>query len=850
MKNRTARFLIISILCIFCILIIVFSYMTYLMNKRGAEAIGRLGGLYMAGMSEQAATHFGTTIELRLSQVNALVDSVPPNANFNKDTSRILLNNNARARGFDHLALCKKDGTFEMLYGSRMSVNDADSFLLSLGRGEEKMAVGVDEAGKNLMLMGVPAAYPLEEGGESVALVAALPVSYISETLKIDTDNVDIYYFIIDPAGEIILSDTEIEDVNYFSRVRDRYDSVTGLGKEEYISKFKDAMKNGENYTVEFSIEGERRYLYATSLSFSDWYLILFLPYGQLDLTVNALNRSWTLAAVIGCLLILISLFIVFFFYFRLTRKHVKELEEARKIAEYASKAKSEFLSNMSHDIRTPMNGIVGMTAIASANIDNTQQVQNCLKKIDLSSRHLLGLINDILDMSKIESGKLELHIEEVSLREILQGVINIVHSQANAKRQRFDVYVYDVPCEHVFCDSLRLSQILLNLLGNAIKFTPEEGSVSVFCHEEPSPKGADQIRVHFYVKDNGIGMSKEFQKKIFDAFAREDSGRVQKTEGSGLGMAITKYIIDALHGSIEVKSESNRGSTFHVTLDLKKGSEKQELSLSPMQALVAIEDERLRESLIRTLGTLGCRAVGSSDRECAFRTAQEADAEGVQFGVILLDSDLKGAADAAFVSSLRKIHGESLILYLVSSDRTDYDDLCRSSGADGCLVKPLFRSNLYAGIKNYCERDPDDEKKVMQSVSFEGKRILLAEDNDLNREIAEELLSEIGLSIEHAENGQICAEKFAQSPVGYFDAILMDIRMPVMNGYEATEAIRQMDRPDAETIPIIAMSADAFSEDVQRCLDCGMNAHTAKPIDMDVVSRILMKFIGGKESS
>ena len=850
MKNKTARFLVVSLVAISVLCVLVFSYLAVQMNKRGAKAIGELGAIYMAGMSEQAATHFGTTIELRLSQVGALVDSVPPGTTRDDASMRVVLSYSARARGFDHLALCRQDGSFEMLYGSQMTAGGSEEFLASLTNGEEMMAAGVDDTGEELILMGVPAAYSLEDGGESVALVAALPVSYISDTLSLNTDNAMIYYFIIDQDGEFIVRDSDVTDENYFQRVRDRYDSVGSMSGEQYLAELKEIMAEGKSFSGEFTIEGERRYLYCASLPYSGWYLMLFMPYGQLDRTVNALGRSWGWAAIIGCGVILLALLAIFSWYLHLTRRHVRDLEEARQAAEHANRAKSEFLSNMSHDIRTPMNGIVGMTAIASANLDNIQQVQSCLKKISLSSKHLLGLINDILDMSKIESGKLTLHMEQISLQETMQNIVNIVQPQINAKKQRFDVYIYDIPNEHVYCDSVRLNQVLLNLVGNAIKFTPEEGSIHVACYEEPSSKGENWVRVHIRVKDTGIGMTPEFRARIFDSFSREDDRRVQKTEGSGLGMAITKYIIDAMQGTIEVESEPDRGTEFHVILDLEKAlTQEQDMTLPPWEVLVVDDDELLCESTAATLRSIGCRCEWVLDGEGAVAKAVERHEQGRDYRVILLDWRMPGMDGLETARSIRAAcGGESTMLLITAADWSDLEEQAKGAGIVGAIAKPLFRSTLYYALMSWCAHEtPREIREESRSTTLAGKRVLLAEDNDLNWEIAEELLSELGLTIVRAENGRVCADMFRDSPEGWYDAILMDIRMPVMTGYEATEAIRAMNRADARTVPIIAMSADAFSEDVKRCLDCGMNAHAAKPIDVDEIVRLLEKYIREK---
>ncbi len=851
LKNKTTRFLIISLVCISLFCIIDFTYLAFRMRDSGADAIGEIGAIYMAGMSEQAAAHFGTTIELRLSQVEALVDSVPPDG---KDRSAVMvaLSYNARARGFDHLALLSRDGTFEMLYGSDMATDDtAEQFTASLLGGEEKMTTGHDVNGNELVLMGIPAGYPMEDGSDSAALVAALPASYISDTLSLDADSDMIYYFIIDREGRFIIRDDEITDADYFERVRNRYDSVSGMSGEEYLVELEHAMSEGRSFTSEFTIEGERRYLYGVSLPYSEWYLMLFMPYGRLDTAVNSLSNEWGWATLFSCSLILVGLLGIFLRYLALTRKHVRELEEARRAAEDANRAKSEFLSNMSHDIRTPMNGIVGMTAIASANLDDIDQVKSCLSKINLSSRHLLGLINDILDMSKIESGKLTLHMADMSLGDAVRSVVNIVSPQINAKGQHFDVYVYDIHREHVLCDSVRLNQILLNLLGNAVKFTPDGGSITVACYEDPVAPSDSTVRLHIRVRDTGIGMSKEFQSRIFDSFSREDNLRVQKTEGSGLGMAITKYIVDAMHGTITVDSELGVGTEFHVTLELGVVPSNDGTALPPCRVLIADGDEVLCENAASSVGSFGCHAEYALTAADAAEKAKKAADANDAFRVIIVNASLPGAGDDCGI--IRELHAaspDSSVLLLLPVDRSEPGEEALDAGIAGTVQKPLFRSVLYCAIRDCIMPDGGAPVKASPNVLI-GRRVLLAEDNDLNWEIASELLSEAGIISERAENGRVCTDMFTSSAPGTYDAILMDIRMPVMNGYEATEAIRASSHPEAKTVPIIAMSADAFSDDVKHCLESGMNAHAAKPIDMDEIVSLLSRYIldndGGK---
>ena len=614
---------------------------------------------------------------------------------------------------------------------------------------------------------------------------------------------------------------------------------------EQFITELQAAMAKEEDYSAMFKIDGEYRQMYCSALPASSWYLLTFLPYGTLNETIETQGEQSLILFLGSCGVILLLLLLVFLKYFRMNQMQLVELEEARLSAEEANRSKSEFLSNMSHDIRTPMNAIVGMTTIALANIDNKERVRDSLKKIVLSSKHLLGLINDVLDMSKIESGKMTLNVELVFLREIMDSIVSIVQPQMKAKKQKFNVFIYDITSENVLCDSVRLNQILLNLLSNSIKFTPEGGEIEVSLREKESPKGAEFVRILLQVKDTGIGMSEEFQEHIFDSFTREDNKRVQKTEGTGLGMAITKYIVDAMDGEIKVTSTQGVGTTFDVTLDFERTTEHEEDMILPdFMMLVVDDDQQLCESTTVSLKSIGIRADWTLDGESAIRMVKQHHNIHNDYHVILLDWKLPGMDGIQTAREMRKQLGKDVPILLISAyDCSEIEEEAREAGISGFLSKPLFKSTLYYGLKPFIDNVASESMPEKEEVSFIGKRLLVAEDNELNWEIASELLKELGLELDWAENGQICVDKFQASPAGYYDAILMDIRMPVKDGYQATEMIRDMDRPDAH-IPIIAMTADAFSEDMQRCLDYGMNAHTAKPIDMREVTRILSKYL------
>ena len=526
-------------------------------------------------------------------------------------------------------------------------------------------------------------------------------------------------------------------------------------------------------------------------------------------------------------------------------RKTQDNLAEALAMAQVANKAKSAFLGNVSHDIRTPMNAIIGMTEIALRNIQDMMRVEDCLKKVRLSSKHLLGLINDVLDMSKIESGKMTLSMDQVSLKEVVEGIVSIVQPQVKAKRQKFDVHIENIVTENVCCDSVRLNQVLLNLLSNATKYTPEEGSIQLSMFEEDSPKGENYVRTHVKVKDNGIGMSPEFLKQIYESYSRADGTRVHKTEGAGLGMAITKYIIDAMGGTIEVQSELDKGTEFHIALDLEKATVTDlDMVLPPWNVLVVDDDELLCQTAADSLKSIGVKAEWTLSGEKAIQMAMEHHHARNDFQIILLDWKLPGMDGFQVAKELRRNLGDEIPILLISAyDWSEFESEARNAGISGFISKPLFKSTLFYGLRQYMGVNESNDEVSEQDLDLSGRRILLAEDNELNWEIASELLSDLGVQLEWAEDGQICLDKFLDSPEGYYDAILMDIRMPIMTGYESTQAIRALNRSDASSIPIIAMTADAFSEDIQRCLSCGMNAHIAKPIAVSELARLLKKF-------
>lgn len=526
-------------------------------------------------------------------------------------------------------------------------------------------------------------------------------------------------------------------------------------------------------------------------------------------------------------------------------------LSDALEAAKRASSAKSDFLSKMSHDIRTPMNAIIGMTAIAAAHVNEPEKIQDALGKITASSRHLLGLINEVLDMSKIESGNISLNEEEFNICELIQSILTIIQPQVKAHKHELSVHINDVPHEDVIGDSLRLEQVILNILSNAIKYTPDGGKISLTVSEKPSstPKAS---RYELVFEDNGIGMTKEYLEHIFEPFTRAEDLRTSKIQGTGLGMPITQNIVRMMNGSIAVESEVGKGSKFTVNIFLKlqKSINVDVSELADLSVLVVDDDQDACNTICCLIDEIGMKCKGyNSGMEAVEAVKEKLDADDY-FHAAIIDWKMPGMDGLETAKRIKKLTDNKLPVIILSAyDWSEIEDDARQAGVDAFLNKPIYKSglvNLFKRIKSgeAIEELGKSELKVIENSDYSDKRVLLVEDNELNLEIASEILQMTGIKVETAANGEIAVDKFSQSQPGYYDIILMDIQMPVMNGYDASKAIRKLKNADARRVPIIAMTANAFTEDIQNAKKAGMNEHLAKPIDFNKLSEVLNKYL------
>ena len=629
---------------------------------------------------------------------------------------------------------------------------------------------------------------------------------------------------IIDASGDYIIKGHSFKNSSFFEFYRS-YNETSSASAQELFAKI---TSSTGSVTLLNSRSEECILAYTQVAAAGGWTLLSLMPIK--DLNVN--TENWLLIGVVSA-----GLLALFVFDLAVILSFNKRLQASAKEAEAANRAKTDFLSTMSHDIRTPMNAIIGLTAIAEKNLGDTEAVGENLRKISLASNHLLTLINDILDISKVESGKLNLSPLTFSIVETVENLVNLAQPMVKEKNIDFNFRISRIEKEYLYADQLRLNQIYINILSNAIKYTEPGGCVSVDMLEEESRKPGC-VQLTYVVADSGIGMTPEFMATMYQPFSRQTDSRVNSIQGTGLGLAITKQMVDLMEGTINCQSEQGKGTTFTIVMDLPVADrQREEMMLEPMDVLIVDDDELLLETAAETLESLGVTADRAGSGLEALRMIKDRHEAGQDYRVAILDWKMP---DIDGIETIRRIRSEvgsdTAILLASAYDWSDIEDKAKEAGANGFVVKPLFRSKLYDKINSILGTEVKSVEPENDYSDLQGMSILIAEDNDINWEIISAMLSMFGITTERAENGRICVEKMKQAEKGSYALIFMDIQMPEMNGLDATRNIRKLDDPWASSIPIIAMTADAFSENVTECMNAGMNGHIAKPIDIKLV--------------
>ena len=642
---------------------------------------------------------------------------------------------------------------------------------------------------------------------------------------------------LIDANGDYIIKGPSFKNSSFFEFYRS-YNTANSASAQEL---FHQITSQTGSFTM-MNSRGEESILAYTPVAATEgWTLLSLMP--AKDLSVK--TENWLLIGFVSAGLLILFVFdLAVMLYFN------KKLQMAATEAAAASRAKTEFLSTMSHDIRTPMNAIIGLTLLAEKNLDDKESVGEFLRKITMASNHLLTLINDILDISKVESGKLNLSPLTFSIVETVENLVNLSQPMIKEKNIGFNFRVSQMDIEYLYADQLRLNQICINILSNAIKYTEPGGHVSVDMREEKSEKPGC-VRLTYRVSDTGIGMSPEFMAQMYQPFSRQTDSRVNSIQGTGLGLAITKQMVDLMGGVIDCQSEQGKGTTFTVVLDLPVADrQRDDMMLDPMDVLVVDDDEILLETAVDTLESLGVTADYARSGLEALGMIMHRNKTGHDYSVVILDWKMPEIDGVETIRRIREEINSNIPILLISAyDWSDIEDQAKEAGANGFISKPLLRSKLYDKINELLGTEAKSVEPENDYSDLEGLNILIAEDNDINWEIISTMLGMYGITTERAENGRICVEKMRQAAKESYALIFMDIQMPEMNGLDATRTIRRLEDPWASSIPIIAMTADAFSENVTECLNAGMNGHIAKPIDMKLVIKEIRRIKEEKKS-
>ena len=655
-------------------------------------------------------------------------------------------------------------------------------------------------------------------------LLRVLPISELEQKWifpREEYENAELS--MIDVDGNYIIKDHSFKNSNFFEFYRSYNSGDTAA--QELFEKITSSTGSCSMYNS----RGEKCILaYTPIASKAEWVLLSFMPMNEL----NVNTENWMLVGIVS-----VGLLILFVFDLTVMLYFNQKLHAAAREAAFANQAKTDFLSTMSHDIRTPMNAIIGLTTIAKKNLDDTESVRENLQKITLASNHLLTLINDILDISKVESGKLILSPQTFSIVETVENLVNISQPMIKEKNIEFHFHISRMEKEYLYADQLRLNQIYINILSNAIKYTEPGGHVSVDMREDESKKPGC-VQLTYIVSDSGIGMSPEFMANMYQPFSRQTDSRVNSIQGTGLGLAITKQMVDLMNGTINCQSEPGKGTTFTVILDIPIAErQREDMVLEPMDVLIVDDDPILLETAADTLKSLGVTADCAESASKALEMILHRHETEQDYSIVILDWKMPDIDGIEMTRRIRSTVSPDIPILLISAyDRTDIEGAAKKAGANAFISKPLFRSTLYDTINDVLGTGAKSAEPENDYSDLQGMNILIAEDFDVNWEVISALLGMYGINTERAENGRICVEKIKSAAEGSYDLIFMDIQMPEMNGLDATKNIRALDDPWASSIPIIAMTADAFSENVTECLNAGMNGHISKPVDIKLV--------------
>ena len=853
-KKRSKRIQFAFFLSVAALLLVCIVSFTLLGRRTGEgtwKATEELSTVYLEEISARVLINLESNIDNNFAKLWTVTQSIQAEDLEDEESFESFIAEMEEHNQFDFLAFIDDAGMYHSLVGTRPAASKI-SFLAKLLQGETNL-VSYDEAiwGDNMVLLG-SAMKPVEYGeNRLVAVVAGISNTNFSSQLTYHQESNRTDISIVASDGSYIIQNHYNQEVPVSTNVFSRMEKYASLENPSDLERMKENLAQGRTGMTAYTIQDEYRFIYYAPVRTTGWFILIEIPYGMIGGLIDDLNVT-TLRVSALIIVLMIIVFAGFFIHMRRNEQTLvemnKEAKAAQQRAEGASLAKSEFMGRMSHELRTPMNGIMGMCTVARKNLNDRETVEESLRQIASSSRHLLLLIKDILDFSESERGNTKVNQEEFDFRAFLEGISDICYAQAMDKQIDFETVIKKETDEKFVGDAAKLNQVLMNLLRNAVKFTPSGGRIRLEVSVRERTENLTWMR--FQVTDTGCGIRQEDFDKIFQSFEQADRSIARQYGGIGLGLSIVKQFVELMGGRVSVDSVLNEGSTFTVDVPLGRTEQKQRKTFEDLRVLVA-EDEPGNAAYVKELlehmeaAHIDVAVSGTQ----AVELVRQAGKTGQKYDVCLLKHQLRGPGGRDTAEEIRRIAGkDTTAVYLYTYDVTGAEVSARKAEANGTLQMPLFASSIeeiletvQGHLKRIRESDQADAESPADPdvFDFTGKRILLAEDSALNRMIVLSLIGKAtGAIIEEAEDGLKAVEMFTGSPVDYYDLILMDLMMPNMDGYEATRTIRGLDRPDAQRIPIFAVTANAFVEDVERCLATGMNTHIAKPLDAAEVYR------------